>query len=69
MNDVFKVKFTQVDAFFGGIDAVDLCRIHVFKDLIGFLEYIDIGYFICDIVFAGNTDGTCLHTQVHILGH
>ena len=69
MNQVFKVKLAQVDTFFRRIDTVDQCRIYIFKDFIGLLENIHVGYLIRDIIFAKQTDGAGFHAQVHILSH
>ena len=69
MNQIFKVEFTQVNTFFGRINAVDQCRIYIFENLIRLLEYIYIDHLIRNIIFAKQTDWTSFHTQIHILGH
>ena len=56
MNQIFKVEFTQVNTFFGRINAVDQCRIYIFKNLIRLLEHIYIDHLIRNIIFAKQTD-------------
>ena len=69
MNQILKVKFTQVNAFLWRINTVDQCRIYIFKNLIRFLEHIYIYHLIRNIIFAKQSDWTGFHAQIHIFGH
>ena len=69
MNQILKIKFTQVDTLLRRINTVNQCRIYIFKDFIGFLKDIHIHHLVRDIILAQQTDGTRLHTQVHVFGH
>ncbi len=54
MNQILKIKFTQVDTLLRRINTVNQCRIYIFKDFIGFLKDIHIHHLVRDIILAAD---------------
>ena len=68
-DDVFKVKFTDIQPLSGRINTVDQIRFYIFEHLVRLFKNIDIHHLIGYVVLTKYTDGTGFHPKVDILGH